>query len=119
MEVVKLGFFGFDNEGRENQLFEDFLSKNEEILLSYKGVRDELVFTQKRIIMMNTQGITGKKKEFRFFHYNKINSYAIESSGVFDFDSEIKLVIGSIQYEFELGKNIDVMQIGRLLSTFM
>lgn len=54
--------------------------------------------------MLNIQGLTGKKKEFRFFHYNKINSYAIESSGTFDLDSEVKLIIGSVRYEFELGK---------------
>lgn len=116
MTIVKLGFFGYDNKGKEHQGFEQFLGSNEEIVYSFKGVRDELVFTNKRLIMLNVQGLTGKKKEFRFFHYNKLNSYAIESSGTFDLDSEVKLVIGSVQYEFELGKGIDVMAIGRLIS---
>lgn len=119
MTVVKLGFFGFKNEGKEHEGFKGFLGANEEIIYSFKGVRDELIFTNKRVIMLNIQGITGKKKEFRFFHYNKINSYAIESSGTFDLDSEVKLVIGSVQYEFELGKGIDVMAIGRLISDSM
>lgn len=116
MENIKLGYFGFENKGKENEGFKQFLGSNEEIIYSFKGVRDELVFTNKRVIMLNIQGITGKKKEFRFFHYNKINSYAIESAGSFDLDSEVKLIVGSVQYDFELGKGIDIMAIGRLLS---
>ncbi|MDK2584487.1 PH domain-containing protein [Romboutsia sedimentorum] len=119
MEVVKLGFFGYENKGKENKAFIEFLGENEEIIYSFKGIRDEIIFTHKRVIMMNSQGITGKKKEFRFYHYNKINSYAIENSGTFDLDSEVKLVIGSVQHEFQLGKGIDVMAIGRLISDSM
>ncbi|MBP2143541.1 hypothetical protein J2127_000696 [Methanococcus voltae] len=114
--VVKLGFFGKDNKGNENPFFKEFLLDGEEILCSFKGLRDELVFTPSRIIMMNAQGLTGKKKEFRFFQYSKINSYAIQNSGTFDLDSEIKLVIGSVEYEFGLGKGVDVISIGKLMS---
>lgn len=114
--VVKLGFFGFENTGKEHEGFKQFLGVNEHIVFAFKGVRDELVFTNKRAIVLNIQGLTGRKKEFRFFHYNKLNNYAIESSGTFDLDSEVKFVIGSTQYEFELGKGVNVFAIAQLLS---
>lgn len=119
MEVVNFGWFGYDNMGNENPLFKEFLLDGEEIVFSFKGLRDELVITPMRIIMMDAQGITGKKKEFRFFHYDKISSYAIENAGHFDFDSELKIVIGSIQYDFKLGHDVDVISIGKLMSSSM
>ena len=64
-----------------------------------------------------------KEEKFIFVHYNKINSYAINSyaierAGAFDLDRELKLFTGSVEYKFDLGKGIDVMVIGRLLGDF-
>ena len=48
--VAKMGFFGNDNRGNENELFKQFIPEGEEIVYSFKGIRDELVFTNKRLI---------------------------------------------------------------------
>ena len=50
-----------------------------------------MVFTDRRIIAVNIQGVTGKKKMFAVLPYSRIQAYAVESAGVLDFDSEMKL----------------------------
>ena len=55
------------------------LTEDESILSTYKGIRDGVVFTTKRIIAINVQGITGKKKDFTSMPYSKIQVYSVES----------------------------------------
>ena len=61
----------------------------EEIIQSFRGIRDGVVFTNKRIITINVQGITGKKKDFTSLPYSKIQAYSIETAGTFDLDCEL------------------------------
>ena len=63
----------------------------EEIIGCYKGLRDYVTFTNKRVIAVNVQGMTGKKKDFTTLPYSKIQAFSIETSGVFDLDSELEL----------------------------
>ena len=63
----------------------------EEILSSYQTVRDGVVFTTKRIIAVNIQGITGKKKDITSLPYSKIQAFSVETAGTFDLDSELDL----------------------------
>ena len=51
------------------------LVADEAILSTYKGIRDGVVFTNKRIIAINVQGLTGKKKDFTSLPYSKIQVY--------------------------------------------
>ena len=41
------------------------LINGEEIVMAFQTVRDQLVFTNKRIISIDVQGITGKRKSFK------------------------------------------------------
>ena len=75
----------------------------EEILGSYQTIRDGGVFTTKRIIAINIQGITGKKKDITSLPYSKIQAFSIETAGTFDLDSELDLWfsgLGNIRFEF-------------------
>lgn len=81
----------------------------EEILSSYQTVRDGVVFTNKRIFVINVQGITGKKKDFTSLPYSKIQAYSVETAGTFDLDSELELwfsSIGKIKLEFVSRANV-------------
>jgi hypothetical protein len=82
---------------------EPILTGGESILSTYKGIRDGVVFTNKRIIAINVQGLTGKKKDFTSLPYNKVQAFSVETAGAFDLDSELDLWfsgMGRIRLEF-------------------
>lgn len=81
----------------------------EEIIGTYQAIRDGVVFTNKRIIVINVQGITGKKKDFTSLPYSKIQAYSVETAGTFDLDSELELWfsgLGRIKLEFVARANV-------------
>lgn len=81
----------------------------EEILGTFQAVRDGIVFTNKRIIAINVQGITGKKKDFTSLPYSKIQAYSVETAGHFDLDSELTLWfsgLGMMKLEFVARANV-------------
>lgn len=67
------------------------LIQGEQIISTYKTVRDGVVFTNKRIIAINVQGITGSKKDFTSLPYSKISAYSVETAGTIDLDSELEM----------------------------
>ena len=79
------------------------LVEGEEHIGSYQSIRDGVVFTNKRIIAINVQGITGKKKDFTSLPYSKIQAFSAETAGTFDLDSELELWfsgVGRVKFEF-------------------
>lgn len=89
----------------------------EEIIGVYKAIRDYVVFTNKRIISVNVQGVTGKKKDFTSLPYSKIQVFSIETAGTFDLDSELELYfsgLGLVKFEFSGAS--DIVKIGQLIS---
>ncbi|HHW67103.1 MAG: hypothetical protein PWP07_1287 [Epulopiscium sp.] len=102
--------FNFYEEVPLSPSLEPFISKNEVVHFAVKTVRDVAVFTDKRILIADKQGITGKKIEYYSIPYKNIVTYAVETAGTFDLDSEIKLVLSggiSIELKFFKGKNMD------------
>lgn len=92
----------------------------ESIISSYRTIRDGVVFTNKRIIAINVQGITGKKKDFTSMPYSKIQVYSVETAGTFDLDSELVLWfsgVGKVKFEFTSGSNVS--EICKLISQFV
>lgn len=69
------------------------LINGEEIIGSYKAMRDYCVFTNKRVIAVNVQGMTGKKKDFTSLPYSKVSAYSVETAGVLDLDSELEMYL--------------------------
>lgn len=96
------------------------LIEGEIILSSYKGIRDGVVFTNKRIIAINVQGLTGKKKDFTSMPYSKIQVYSVETSGIFDLDSELELWFSGVgKVKFEFTSNSNVSEICKSISNFV
>lgn len=91
----------------------------EKILGCYQDVRDHVVFTDRRIIAVNVQGITGKKKDYTVLPYSKISVFSVETSGTFDLDSELELYysgVGKVKFEFR--GTSDIVEIGRIISQY-
>ena len=92
--------------------FEDLaplLIPGEQVLGNYTAMRDYVVFTDKRVISVNVQGLTGKKKDFTSLPYSKVQAFSIETAGHFDLDSELQLVfssLGTVIFEFTGASNV-------------
>ena len=89
----------------------------EYIIQTFKGIRDGVVFTNKRIVTINVQGLTGTKKDFTSLPYSKIQAYSVETAGVFDLDSELDLWfsgMGRVRFEFVASANVS--EICRVIS---
>lgn len=89
----------------------------EQIIQSFRGIRDGVVFTNKRIFAINVQGLTGKKKDFTTLPYSKIQAYSVETAGVLDLDSELDLWFSGMgRVRFEFVSRADVSAICRMIS---
>ena len=71
------------------------LAEGEQIEVGFKVIRDTFVFTNKRLLLVDIQGMTGKKTEYLSIPYSKITQFSIETAGHFDLDAELKIWIGS------------------------
>lgn len=90
-------------------LISKMLVYNESVFASFKTVRDMVIFTNKRVVAVNVQGVTGKKKDFTSLPFSKIQAFSVETSGTFDLDSELELWfsgLGKVKFEFVGGFDI-------------
>lgn len=93
------------------------LVPKEEIIGVYKSVRDYVVFTNRRFISVNIQGVTGKRRDYTIMPYSKISVFSIETSGVLDTDSELQLFFSGVgKVTFEFTGNSDIVEIGQMIS---
>lgn len=96
------------------------LIPGENVIGVYRSMRDYVVFTDKRIISVNVQGMTGKKKDFSSLPYSKIQVFSVETAGVFDLDSELELYFSGLgKVKFEFSGSSDIVRIGQLISSFI
>lgn len=92
------------------------LTREEKIIGTYKTVRDVVVFTTKRVIAVNVQGI-GKRKDYTSLPYRKVTAFSVETSGVLDIDSELQMYFGGLgRVSFEFTGSSDIVLIGRMIS---
>lgn len=97
-----------------------FLIDGEEVLSAFKTVRDQLVFTNKRIIAANVQGLTGKKVDYTSMPYSKVQTFSVETSGVFDRDCELEIYISAVgKVRFEIQGGFDIVTFNKILSQYV
>ena len=93
------------------------LVPKEEIIGVCKSVRDYVVFTNRRFISVNIQGVTGKRRDYTIMPYSKISVFSIETSGVLDIDSELQLFFSGVgKVTFEFTGSSDIVEIGQMIS---
>jgi hypothetical protein len=97
---------------------EPLLVHDEMILDSYKSVRDGVVFTDRRIISVNVQGLTGKKVDFTSIPYNKIVLFSVETAGTFDLDAELDIRVSGMNQpiRFEFRGSSKVVEISKYIA---
>ena len=98
----------------------NLLLDGEQVFAAYKAMRDYIVFTSKRIIAVNAQGITGKKKDFTSLPYTKVQAFSVETAGTFDLDAELELWFSGLgRVKFEFKGNTDVAYLNKLIATYV
>lgn len=115
-----MGFFdGLIGNASETSLeaveseIKDLLTTSEHVEHAYKVIRDLFVFTNKRLILIDKQGVTGKKIEYHSIPYKNIVHFSVETAGNFDVDAEMKIWIsagGIIEKRFNKSLNIYKVQ---------
>lgn len=108
------------NDNAYASLITPLFIEGEQIISTYQAIRDGIVFTNKRIMAINVQGITGKKKDITSMPYSKIQSFSVETAGVLDLDSELEMWfsgLGKVKFEFTSGCNVS--EICQVISKFV
>lgn len=98
------------------------LVQGEEVVYAFQTIRDQLVFTNKRIISIDVQGITGKRKSFSTMPYSKVQYFSIQTPGFLELfpDCELFLMFSSgYTAKFEFKGQVDIGKIGRMISEFI
>ena len=114
-----IGNAGIVDSDKLKQTYAELLIPGEDIEIGFKLLRDTFVFTTKRLILIDKQGITGKKMEYLSINYKSISRFSIETSGTFDLDAELKIWISSeshpsISRRFD--KSVNVYDVQRILA---
>ncbi|RTQ50929.1 PH domain-containing protein [Hymenobacter gummosus] len=79
-----------DNQDTQQELTR-ILASDERVEKAYSIIRDQIIFTNKRLILVDKQGVTGKKKEYLSVPYRSIERFSMETTGHFDLDAELKI----------------------------
>ncbi len=98
------------------------LIDGEECVAAFQTVRDQLIFTNKRIISIDVQGITGRRKSFATMPYSKIQYFSIQTPGFLELipDSELFIMFSNgMTAKFEFKGSTDIGKIGRMISQFV
>ena len=96
------------------------LIDGEQIVQCFQTVRDQVIFTTRRIFVVNVQGITGKKVSYFSYPYSKVQYFGIETAGVLDIDSELILVFSDgNRLQFDFKSKVDIQKISALIASFV
>lgn len=117
------GLMGNSSIVDSNELQKEFshlLIDGETIELGFKLIRDMFIFTNKRLILVDKQGLTGNKLEYKSVTYRSISRFSIETAGTFDLEAELKIWVSgeqlpSIQKQFT--KAVNVYDVQKVLAT--
>jgi Bacterial PH domain len=95
----------------------DLLVEGEQAVTAYKTFRDSAIFTTKRLIVRDAQGITGKKVEIYSLPYSSINMWSSENAGgMFDMDAEMELWTRAGHIKIKLNKKVDIRRLDQLIA---
>lgn len=118
------GLMGNASEVNLEQVQKEYasvLAENENIEKAYRLIRDMFIFTNKRLILIDIQGMTGKKAEYHSIPYKSITHFSIETAGHFDLDAELKIWISgnSVPIEKKFNKSLNIYTLQSVLATYV
>ncbi len=106
----------FISKAKPDSEIQSILTEEEHIIQCYKTARDQAALTNKRIIIMDKQGITGKKIEIYSIPYRSIDMWSSENVGkLFDINSELELWTKAGHFKLKLDPRCDIREFDRIL----
>ncbi len=111
---------GTDVEEVEHDL-DGVLLPGEGIEIAFRTVRDLMVFTDRRLILVDKQGLTGRKVEYKSIPYRAINAFSVETAGTFDLEAELKIWVSGLPEPVEktLAKGTDVKAVQAAIAAIL
>lgn len=101
--------------------FTQILASGEKVEHVYQLIRDYFVFTDKRLVLVDKQGITGSKVEYHSVPYKSITHFSVETGGTFDLDAELKIWISGtaapVQKQFN--KKLSIYEVQSVLASYV
>lgn len=93
----------------------------EKIEKAYILIRDMFIFTNKRLVLIDKQGVTGKKVEYHSIPYKSITHFSIETAGHLDLDAELKIWLSGHEkpIEKQFNKSLNIYEIQRILAEYI
>ena len=115
------GILGNASIGDISEEFGKVLAPNERIEHAYQLIRDYFVFTDKRLVVVNKQGITGSKMEFHSIPYKSVTHFSIETGGTLDLDADLKIWISSTAEPFtqKFNKRLSIYEVQAVLASYV
>lgn len=118
------GMMGNASEVAANEIEQkltELLTNAEKVEHAYKLIRDLMVFTNKRLILVDKQGVTGKKMEYHSIPYKSITHFSIETAGTFDLEAELKIWISgnAVPIEKAFNKQLNIYKVQSVLSEYV
>ncbi len=107
--------------GRAARDYERLLGQGEQVHAAYQLVRDAFLFTDRRLILIDKQGVTGRKVEYHTVPYRAITHFTVETAGTFDLDAELKIWLSGTSEPIakQFGRGVDVYEVQALLAAFV
>ena len=114
-----IGNAGEISQEKLNEKYGKLLVTNETVEMGFKLFRDIFMFTNRRLILIDIQGVTGSKVEYKSLPYKSISRFSLETAGTFDLDAELKIWISSenspsVSKKFD--KSINVYEVQKFLA---
>ena len=117
------GIIGNASEVNLEKIQEDYgklLGPTEKLEKAYKLIRDMILFTNKRMIIIDKQGVTAKKVEYRSVPYRAITNFSVESAGHFDLEAELKIYISGMEMPIQksFGKGVNIYEVQAVIAEY-
>ena len=103
------------------QEFAQILTPGEKVEHAYQLIRDYFVFTDKRFVLVDKQGITGNKTDYNSIPYKSITHFSIETGGTFDLDAELKIWISgmALPIQKQFNKKLSIYEVQSVLASYV
>jgi hypothetical protein len=109
-----------DNTDIQNE-FSRILAPGEKVEHAYQLIRDYFVFTDKRFVLVDKQGLTGSKVEYHSIPYKSITHFSIETGGTFDLDAELMIWISgtALPIQKRFNKKLSIYEVQAVLASYV
>ncbi len=103
------------------QEFAQILAPGEKVEHAYQLIRDYFVFTDKRFVLVDKQGLTGSKVSYHSIPYRSITHFSVETAGTFDLEAELKIWISgtAVPVQKQFNKRLSIYEVQAVLASYV